>query len=211
MELVLHTPFFFMVCCLNKQRAIFTFLFNFGYINSDLLSSTQGGTQLGTCKADIVLSSPKKYCVQQQIQNNFYRILNFCSIKMPKSKFIFTPNYCQFIMVMMLTPSPFPTFQHVSVCLADVRYLCRYITPPTFCLINLTDRSVIQTAIFTTIQHKTVKISDCGPTVDVPLILNIGMRWKECNSWACDSGNSIPGTSVSGSRWIRNGWNSEMV
>lgn len=101
---------------------------------------------------------------------------------MMKSKFIFTPNYCQFIMVMMLTPSPFPTFQHVSVCLADVRYLCRYITPPTFCLINLTDRSVIQTLIYATIQQKTAKISDKGPTFDVPLILNIGQRLKECNS-----------------------------
>lgn len=106
---------------------------------------------------------------------------------MLKSKFIFTPNYCQFIMVMMLTPSPFLTFQHVSVCLADVRYLCRYITPPTFSLINLTDRSVIQTVIFTTIQQKTARISDKGPTFDVPLILNIGTRLKECNSWAWDS------------------------
>lgn len=114
-------------------------------------------------------------------------------------------------MVMMLTPSPFPTFQHVSVCLADVRYLCRYITPPTFCLINLTDRSVIQTSIFTTIQQKTANISDKGPTFDVPLILNMDTRWKECNSWAWDSGHSIPGTSASGSRWIRDGWTWELV
>jgi hypothetical protein len=53
-----------------------------------------------------------------------------------ETSFISTSNYCQFIMVMMFTPtdripSLFPTFQHVSVCLADVRCLCRYHSPDT--------------------------------------------------------------------------------
>jgi hypothetical protein len=71
-------------------------------------------------------------------------------------------------MVMMFTPtdripSLFQTFQHVSVCLADVRCLCQ-VSLPQPSHINRADRPVMQTVSLATAQQKTAGISEVHPT-----------------------------------------------
>jgi hypothetical protein len=138
---------------------------------------TDGGEVLALRAGYALLPLPKHYfCFHQSarrdVSENRHSTIaaSWCSAVRGRrgASFISTSNYCQFIMVMMLTPTnripslPPTTFQHVSVCLADVRCVFAGITPPTLSPINPAARSVIQTASFTT-TRQSVRIHDVGP------------------------------------------------